>query len=86
VTDWRQSAACKGESLDVFFTDTTFEAAKLVCATCPVVDACLDDALSVKMADDHGVRGGYTPIERRRLRNHRRQDVIRLTRAEVAAR
>jgi WhiB family redox-sensing transcriptional regulator len=45
-------------------------AAKSVCATCPVVEACL--WFAVENAEPFGVWGGHTPEERRPLvRKHR---------------
>ena len=45
------------------------EAAKAICATCPVREECLQWALPVPSLD--GIWGGTTPLERRRLRNPR---------------
>lgn len=77
--EWRKRAEC----LDDRFVDAWMSGdpdcqdyAKRVCAVCPVVDECLDDALSRN--EQFGVWGGLTPDERRRLRwrvTRRRCDV-----------
>ncbi len=41
--------------------------AKQVCAGCPVRTECLTEELTQPVADQHGVRGGMTAPDRRRL-------------------
>jgi WhiB family transcriptional regulator, redox-sensing transcriptional regulator len=70
---WQQDAACKDTpDPDVFFPGKgeDGEAAKRVCAGCPVIGECLEFALATMRAPerDHGVYGGLTPAERARLR------------------
>lgn len=70
---WQQDAACKDTpDPDVFFPGKgeDGEAAKQICAGCPVLAECLEFALAtMRAADrDHGVYGGLTPAERARLR------------------
>jgi WhiB family redox-sensing transcriptional regulator len=70
---WQQDAACKdAPDPDVFFPGKgeDAEAAKRVCASCPVLGECLEFALATMRAPerDHGVYGGLTPAERARLR------------------
>lgn len=70
---WQQDAACKDvPEPDVFFPGKgeDAEAAKRICAGCPVLVECLAFALAtMRAADrDHGVYGGLTPAERARLR------------------
>jgi WhiB family redox-sensing transcriptional regulator len=70
---WQQAAACKDTpDPDVFFPGKgeDGEAAKRVCAGCPVIGECLEFALATMRAPerDHGVYGGLTPAERARLR------------------
>ena len=70
---WQQDAACKDvPDPDVFFPGKgeEGEAAKRVCAGCPVMGECLAFALATMRAAerDHGVYGGLTPAERARLR------------------
>jgi WhiB family transcriptional regulator, redox-sensing transcriptional regulator len=69
---WQHDAACKdAPDPDVFFPGKTAsaEAAKQVCAGCPVIGDCLEFALATMPAPDrdHGVYGGLTPAERARL-------------------
>jgi WhiB family redox-sensing transcriptional regulator len=71
--DWQQDAACKDTpDPDVFFPGKgeDGEAAKQICAGCPVLGECLDFALATMRASDrdHGVYGGLTPTERARFR------------------
>lgn len=47
------------------------EAAKAVCRTCPLVDACLEAALDRK--EQHGIWGGTDPAERDRMLRRKRQ-------------
>jgi WhiB family transcriptional regulator, redox-sensing transcriptional regulator len=70
---WQQAAACKDTpDPDAFFPGKgeDGEAAKQVCAGCPVLGECLAFALATMPAPerDHGVYGGLTPAERARLR------------------
>jgi WhiB family redox-sensing transcriptional regulator len=72
--DWRDSSACIGLDLNLFFPISTvgaaaqaqIEEAKAVCAECPVQRACLTWALEV--GPEFGIFGGYTEAERRQLR------------------
>ena len=61
-------AACLTAEPETFFPDKggTVIPAKTVCATCPVVDECLDYALTHRI--QIGVWGGLSEQERRRLR------------------
>jgi len=70
-TDWQSLAACAGADPDLFFPDRgeAAFAAKRVCAGCPARELCLAHALAFH--EDHGVWGGTTPSERRRLRRTR---------------
>jgi WhiB family redox-sensing transcriptional regulator len=72
-TRWQYEAACQeAPDPDVFFPgkSESGEAAKQVCAGCPVTAECLEFALATMPAADrdHGVYGGLTPAERARLR------------------
>ena len=66
---WRELAACRGADLEVFFPGRGESAgsARQVCAGCPVRQACLDYAISNRIA--YGVWGGLTGRERRALRS-----------------
>jgi WhiB family redox-sensing transcriptional regulator len=69
VMAWYNLAACRDAPTALFFPTNTDQshaaAAKRICATCPVMAECLEDALSSQM--DFGVWGGTTAEERRRL-------------------
>jgi WhiB family transcriptional regulator, redox-sensing transcriptional regulator len=70
--DWWQQAACRDADPDLFAYDpatdptATAEAAKAVCAGCPVTGDCLDFAFETMRAsqDLTGIYGGLTPAER----------------------
>ncbi len=68
---WRAQGACVGADTDLFFPGRgeRLDAAKRVCATCPVAAACRDYAVPV--AELKGVWGGLSEVERRRLRARR---------------
>ncbi len=78
---WRQLARCRGADPDLFYPeddeDETSEeseriqAAKMICALCPVREACLEHAIAVR--EKHGIWGGLTARERRRLIRRRRR-------------
>jgi WhiB family redox-sensing transcriptional regulator len=77
--DWRMRSACRGLDPEMFFSPDGFEtkqekdereeAAKAVCATCPVREECLDYAL--KAGERYGIWGGLTELERRSLQRRR---------------
>ena len=72
---WQVKAACRGPQAAVFFPPTSFERkdekldrerrAKAICATCAVRRPCLDYA--VKIREPHGIWGGLSEGERKRL-------------------
>jgi WhiB family redox-sensing transcriptional regulator len=66
---WRELAACRGTDLELFFPGRGESAgpARQVCAACPVRQACLDYAITNRIA--YGVWGGLTERERRPLRS-----------------
>jgi WhiB family redox-sensing transcriptional regulator len=76
---WRQMAACKGAQASLFFPPCQFErkrerlvreqAAKSICARCPVRDQCLEFALMAR--EPYGVWGGLNELERRKLLDRR---------------
>jgi WhiB family redox-sensing transcriptional regulator len=73
--DWHREAACRGEHAATFYPPLRFEpkrerlareqAAKAICRTCPVRQACLTHAL--RADERHGIWGGMTDAERREL-------------------
>ncbi len=64
---WAAYAACRSADPDLFFPGSDAEArhALRICATCPVVEDCLDYALMAR--ERYGIWGGTTERERRRL-------------------
>jgi WhiB family redox-sensing transcriptional regulator len=70
---WRQFARCLGVDPDIFHpvSDDDAYVAKSICAVCPVREPCLEHALAVR--EKHGVWGGLTERERRRLVRQRRK-------------
>jgi WhiB family redox-sensing transcriptional regulator len=72
---WQARAACRGPQAVVFFPPSTFERkeqkleresrAKSICRECPVVESCLEFAVSIK--EPHGIWGGRNETERRLL-------------------
>jgi len=66
--DWRDDAACTGESADTFHPGRGVDPrpARRICATCPVRQPCLDYA--VYRGESYGIWGGISAGERRRLK------------------
>lgn len=66
---WREAAACRNADPDLFVVHRAnqaqrrTDAAKALCAVCPVVAAC--DAWATRVGERHLVAGGKTPAERR---------------------
>ncbi len=71
---WQNDAACRGSDPAMFFTERGEETkpAKAVCADCLVRAQCLDYALDHD--ERHGVWGGLSERERRRIRHRRHKD------------
>jgi WhiB family redox-sensing transcriptional regulator len=72
---WLDFAACVGKDAAIFFPgrgDThAMRAAKAICDGCTVRAQCLDYAL--EHGEHHGVWGGVSERERRRIRSRRRR-------------
>ncbi len=70
---WREFARCLGADPDLFYpvSDDAAEAAKAICAVCPVRELCLEYALTAR--EKEGVWGGLTEKERRRVIRQRRK-------------
>ena len=64
---WAAYAACAGHEGMIFFPQNKREEASAlaICASCPVVDDCLDHALDTN--ERFGVWGGTTEKQRRQL-------------------
>lgn len=80
---WRALGACRGVDTDLFFPDEETTPAELaearrVCASCPVSSACTEHGLR---HEKHGIWGGLTEHERRRIRRRQR---IRMSRPDGA--
>jgi WhiB family redox-sensing transcriptional regulator len=72
-TDWMDEGNCRTQPPALFFPSdgVGVEVAKRVCATCPVAATCLEYALDNRI--DHGVWGGASERQRRRLLKGRRR-------------
>ncbi len=69
---WLQQAACTDVDPDLFFDSDYERAAKAVCATCPVREACLEFSLSVA---EYGIFGGEN--EKARRKERRKRGIVR---------
>ena len=72
MTDWRDEAGCRDKPGEWWFPEREgpregrwMSQARVVCAACPVSGECLDFAISEEIV--HGMWGGKTPEERRRM-------------------
>lgn len=70
--EWMAAGNCREEPPNVFFPSdgVGVEVARRICATCPVKEPCLEYALRNRI--DHGVWGGASERERRRILRQRR--------------
>lgn len=75
ATAWMAQGACRNYPPAVFFPSdgVGVDRARMICATCPVITECLEHALEHRI--DHGVWGGCSERERRRILKRRRVDV-----------
>lgn len=71
---WQDDAACAESDPELFFSgdDRADEQAMALCAVCPVRTSCLRSALAV--GEMHGIWGGTTEAERRRMIRSRRRE------------
>lgn len=71
-TEWMQRGLCREIPPAVFFPSdgVGVEGARRICAECPVKGPCLEYALEYRI--DHGVWGGCSERERRRILKRRR--------------
>lgn len=72
-TEWMADGVCREYSPDVFFPKdgTGVIAAQNICARCEVAAECLDYAIAHHV--DHGIWGGKSERERRRIARERRR-------------
>jgi WhiB family redox-sensing transcriptional regulator len=70
--DWMARGNCRDQPPSTFFPSdgVGVEVARRICATCPVKSPCLEYAL--RNGVDHGVWGGTSERERRRIARQRR--------------
>lgn len=85
-TYWRDDAACAGMETDIFFpmgsgdprvaeaTRLSVCVAKAICNDCPVIGACLQEA--IRLGDVYGIFGGLTGTERRAMSRPPKTDFI----------
>jgi WhiB family redox-sensing transcriptional regulator len=74
--DWRSAGLCRGSDPLVFYPpadedDSLADEAKMICGMCDVRQRCLEFALATR--EKHGVWGGLTERERRRVLRQRRR-------------
>ena len=79
--DWMARGKCRDMDPAVFFPSdgVGVQVAQRICAECPVRVACLEYALVNRI--DHGVWGGASERERRRLLRQRRLAGVRTVRS-----
>jgi WhiB family transcriptional regulator, redox-sensing transcriptional regulator len=72
---WMAAGTCRNYPPEVFFPSdgAGVDRARKICATCEVSVACLEYALEHRI--EHGVWGGCSERERRRILKRRRLDV-----------
>ena len=75
--DWMSDGHCRHYPPAAFFPSdgVGVDAARKICADCPVKAPCLEYALAERI--DHGVWGGCSERERRRILKTRRDFVAR---------
>jgi WhiB family redox-sensing transcriptional regulator len=73
---WMLEARCRGRTPHDFFPSdgVGVEQARKICADCPVKEPCLEYALAYRI--DHGVWGGASERERRRILRRRRLEGV----------
>jgi WhiB family redox-sensing transcriptional regulator len=71
-TSWMAQGLCRFEPPSTFFPSdgVGVETAKRICASCPVKKPCLEYALENRI--DHGVWGGTSERQRRRILKQRK--------------
>ncbi len=72
TTSWMSGGNCRNYPPAVFFPSdgVGVDRARKICTDCPVVDQCLEYALDQRI--EHGVWGGCSERERRRILKRRR--------------
>lgn len=75
TTEWMNLGLCRNHSPETFFPSdgAGVERARKICGKCDVKDLCLEYALVEEI--EHGVWGGASERERRRIKKRRRTGV-----------
>jgi WhiB family transcriptional regulator, redox-sensing transcriptional regulator len=75
-TEWMARGKCREVPPTVFFPSdgVGVQAAQRICADCPVAEPCLEYALVNRI--DHGIWGGRSERERRRILRRRRMSEV----------
>lgn len=83
--NWMSQGKCRNEPPSTFFPSdgVGVEVARRICATCPVQEPCLEYALRNRI--DHGVWGGASERERRRIARRRRLESVSAATDGIAA-
>ena len=70
--EWMERGNCRHEPPELFFPSdgVGVEVARRICSICPVKEPCLEYAIRNRI--DHGVWGGASERERRRIARQRR--------------
>jgi WhiB family transcriptional regulator, redox-sensing transcriptional regulator len=78
--DWMPEGKCRDMAPSIFFPSDGLgvQEAQRICAQCPVTEECLEYALVNRI--DHGVWGGRSERERRRLQRRRRSALVAASR------
>jgi WhiB family redox-sensing transcriptional regulator len=81
-TAWMQHGLCRHVPPSTFFPNdgVGVELARGICSSCPVQARCLEYALVQRI--DHGVWGGASERERRRILKRRRHDAAAVSRQD----
>lgn len=76
VTAWMAEGSCRLYPPNKFFPSdgAGVDRARKICASCPVINECLDYALENRI--EHGVWGGCSERERRRILKRRRLELV----------
>ena len=84
--NWMAKGLCANQPPETFFPSdgVGVEVAKRICAQCPVVEGCLEYALTNRI--DHGVWGGASERQRRRIIKARRKEAEKQARVELRSR
>ena len=79
ATAWMKGGNCRNYPPATFFPSdgVGVDRARKICNGCPVLDQCLDYALDQRI--EHGVWGGCSERERRRILKRRKVDAVSYT-------